>query len=145
MKKLFTIFAITCLFSVSSCKKDVEPKPAVADIPFYLYDVKTTSDTSTIYINHENTFMLKGDYTWTMDLAGAKSSGTYTWVSSGNYQAQVKFTILQWTTLNSDTAISNKLKYVIESVDNCGFPGATLYGLNFLDRSNTSILRTHKK
>lgn len=144
MKKIFALSSILFFFTLTSCKKEnVDPKPLIADIAFSLYDLKT--DSTIFDINYQSTLILKGNYTWTLDFNGAVSSGTYSWTSTSQYQALVKFSIQQWTQMSSDTALSTKLKKVIQAIDNCGFPGPNIIQLNFLDKNYTSFLRTNKK
>lgn len=144
MRQIFTFSIILSLFFLESCKKDnANTKPLIADIPFSLYDIKI--DSTIVNINYQSNLLLKGDYTWTLDFNGAVSNGTYIWTPTSQYQALIKFSIQQWSPLSSDTVLSNKLKKVMLSVDNCGFPGPNIKQLNFLDRYATFTLRTNKK
>lgn len=146
MKPTFTFFLILSIFFLNSCKKDNDLiRPAVANTPFLLYDLRISTDTANTDINYQSTLILKDDYTWTLDLGGAKSNGTYSWTPTTNQQALVKFTITQWTPLSTDIALSNKLKAVLEIVDNCGFSLSNPSFLNFLNNTATTTLRTNKK
>ena len=80
MKNILTLFALAIAFTITSCRKDNEAhKPQFADIEFKIYDFRPPGDTTATEIMYPNTIVLKGDYTWTVDLGGTKSNGTYSW------------------------------------------------------------------
>jgi len=147
MKNILTLFAFIAIVTFTSCKKDnEEPKPQFADIAFTMYDLRATADTTTYEVTYPSTIILKSDYTWTIDLGGAKSNGTYTWTPTSNQQGEIKFTITQWTDFSSNQILSNKLKSVLQSVDNYGYSLSSPSFLNFLDKNfNFSFLRTNRK
>lgn len=141
------LYSIILFFTLFSCNKDNEtPKPQVAGLEFTMYDLRPTGDTIIQEVTYPNTIMLKSDYTWTIDLGGAKSNGTYTWTPTTNQQAEIKFTIIKWTDFSQNQILSDKLKSVLQSVDNCGYSLSNPSFLNFLDKNfNFSFLRTNRK
>jgi hypothetical protein len=147
MKNILLLFAFIIAVPFTSCKKDNDaPKPQFADIEFTMYDLRATGDTITLEVTYPNTIILKSDYTWTIDLGGAKSNGTYTWTPTSNQQGEIKFTITQWTDFTTNQILSDKLKSVLQLVDNYGYTLSTPSFLNFLDKNfNFSFLRTNRK
>ena len=146
MKKIFTLLALIAIATFASCKKDNEaPKPQFADIEFTMYDLRATADTTIHEVTYSSKLILKSDLTWTIDLGGALSNGTYTWAPTSSQQGDIKFTITQWTDFSSNQLLSNKLKSVLQSVDNYGFRLAAPSFLHFLDKNfNYSFLRTNR-
>ena len=147
MKNILTLTAFITALVFMSCKKDNEvPKPQFADIVFNMYDLRVTTDTIIYEITDPATIILKSDYTWSTDLGGAKSGGTYTWTPTSNQKGNIKFTITQWTDLSSNQILSDKLKSVLQLVDNYGFSLSDNPFLNFLDKNfNFSYLRTIRR
>lgn len=64
---------------------------------------------------------MKSDFSWSLEVEGATSIGTYSWTPTEDKAAKVNFTIVQWTPLTADTALSSKLKTVIQTVEYCTF------------------------
>jgi len=146
MKYTFTLFLFSLFTAFFSCKKDNSiPKPQVADTEFTMYDLRASNDTVIFEVNYPSTLLLKSDYTWTIDLGGTLSHGTYTWTPTSNQQAEIKFTITQWTDFSTNQILSDKLKSVLQTVDNCGFSLQNPSFLNFLDKNYVSFLRTNRK
>lgn len=147
MKTILTLFIFIAVVTFTSCKKDNEvAKPQIADIEFTMYDLRTTGDTTALEVNYPSTIILKSDYSWTIDLGGAKSNGRYDWTPTSNQQGDIKFTITQWTDFSSNIVLSNKLKSVLQSVDNYGYSLSSPSFLNFQDKNfNFSFLRTIRK
>lgn len=148
MKNIYTLLLTLAIVSViPSCKKDnVAPKPAVADRELTLLDLRVSSDPTNVEFNSTGTLILREDYTWTTDLGGAKSHGTYSWTSTSAQQADIKFSITQWTDFGSNLALSDKLKLVLQSVDYCGFSLQGPLFCNFIDWDvANSWLRTNPK
>ena len=146
MKIKLTAFILLGLLVFAACKKDkTDPKPEVADISFTLIDCRPPGDTLNYsFFNYPSSIILHSDYTWTLDLDGAVSNGTYTWMPTTYKSADIKMTIQQWTPLSSNTALSDKLKLVIQSTDNCTFPDSNPLGLYLLNVDYTVYLRTLK-
>lgn len=148
MKTIYTLLLTLGIIStITACKKDSIPKPPVADLELNMYDIKIAGDSTNYEFNYPSTIILKGDYTWTTDVGGAKSYGTYTWTSTSDQQADVTFTITQWTDFTPNLTLSDKFKFVIQTVNYCSFSLATspyLPFCHFQDRdfSNT-WLRTY--
>lgn len=147
MKNILTLIVFSAALTLTSCKKENEtPKPEFADIAFAMYDLRVTTDTITYEVTYPSTIILKSDYTWTIDLDGAKSSGTYTWMPTSNQQGDIRFTITQWTDFTSNKILSDKLKSVLQLVDNYGYSLSSPSFINFLDKNfNFSFLRTNRK
>jgi hypothetical protein len=147
MKKTIIQLLIFIMIVLLSCKKDKvqDLKPKIADIEFLMFDFKVPQDSTTTDINNTNTFILKGDYTWVLDFNGAKSYGKYSWKPTEIYRAQIKFEIQQWSALNSNINLSNKIKTVLETVTNCAFPGPDIIGLYLFNDNLTTTLRSSKK
>lgn len=127
MKSNFTCFLLLTLLCFQSCKKEnISAIPPFADTIFKLYDLRRASDsTFTDVYFQESSFTMKSDFSWSLEVEGAKSIGTYSWTPKEAMVAKVNFTIVQWTPLNADTALSNKLKTVIQTVEYCSFQGQT--------------------
>ena len=146
MKSILTLFGFIAAVTFISCKKDEAPTPRFADIMFTMSDLRLTTDTIIYEVTYPSTIILKRDYTWTIDLGGAKSSGTYTWKPTSDQQGDIKFTINQWTDFSSNRILSDKLKSVLQSIDNYGY---SLFETSFLylqDKNfNFSFLRVRKK
>ncbi|BDQ12150.1 hypothetical protein [Sediminibacterium sp. TEGAF015] len=152
MSKWIAVWGITLLIGISSCSKDdPTPKPPIANLAFQLYDFRTPVDTIAIELPNglNSTLMLKSDYTWTLDLDGAKSSGKYTWTPTANQQADMQLSITQWTDLPSNSILSNKLKSALLAVTSCGYSLTDPSYANFLDLKNQKpyfpFVRTNKK
>jgi len=150
MKNILTLIALVGVLTFSSCKKDNEiAKPQIADIEFKMYDLRTTGDTTISEVTYPSTLILKSDYTWTIDLGGAKSNGTYTWTPTSNQQSAVKFTILNWTDFTTNQILSDKLKSAIQSVNNCGYslqnPSFANFLVNNFQGDYFPFVRTNKK
>jgi len=150
MKNILTLIALVVVLTFSSCKKDNEiAKPQIADIEFKMYDLRATGDTTISEVTYPSTLILKSDYTWTIDLGGAKSNGTYTWTPTSNQQSAVKFTILNWTDFTTNQILSDKLKSAIQSVNNCGYSLQNPFFANFLVNNFQGdyfpFVRTNKK
>lgn len=147
MKNILTLLAFITSMTITSCKKENQlSKPQFADLEFSIYDLKTSGDITSTDVNYPNTIILKNDFSWSIDLAGAKSYGTYTWTPTSNQQGDIKFSISQWSDLNTNQILSDKLKSALQSVDNYGFSLSNPSYLNFLDKnSNFSFIRTNKK
>lgn len=147
MKNILTLVVLVAAVTLTSCKKDNEvAKPPFTDIEFTMYDLRATGDTTVLEVTYSNTLILKSDYSWTIDLGGAKSNGTYTWAPTSNQQGDIKFTINQWTDFSANIVLSNKLKSVLQLLNNYGYSPSTPSFLNFLDKNfNFSFLRTNRK
>ena len=150
MKAILILFALMSTMTFMSCKKDNEIiKPQISDIEFTLYDLRAAPDTVILDVNYPSTLILKSNYTWTIDLGGAKSNGTYTWTPTSNQQSAIKFTIINWTDFTTNQMLSDKLKSVIQTVNNCGYSLQNFSYANFLVNNFPSsyfpFLRTNKK
>jgi hypothetical protein len=147
MKKILLLFAVFIIAFSQSCKKDstAETKLAVADIPLNARDMRMAGDSISTDLPDSSILILKADYTWTLDVQGAKSFGTYTWAPIELYRTQIKFIINQWTQFGTDPAKSNKLKNILLTVDKCEFPGTTITGVYFSAQNVTTSLRTLKQ
>ena len=149
MKISITQLLIFFMILFSSCKKDEAeyaiPKPQIADIAFSLYDLKLPTDSASTDISFPTTLLLKSDYTWTLDLNGAKSNGIYTWNSTESNKAQIKFTVQQWTGLSSNILISSKIRTVLETVTICAFPDPSFTSIVFIESTFTTNFRASKK
>jgi hypothetical protein len=146
MTKIFTLSILLTTLLIQSCKKDnVEPKPAVADIPLAAFDMRSVGDTAGTDLPYPSTLTLNSDKTWTINCGGAISKGTYIWTPTVTYTAYIKFNITQWTPLSSDTLKSTKLKNILLSVDKCEFPGTTIFGVNFSANNYMTYIRTSKQ
>ena len=149
MKSIFTLIAFIFVVTITSCKKENEvPKPHFADIEFIIYDLRAPGDTTISEVNYPNTIILKSDYTWTIDLGGAKSNGTYTWTPSTNQQGDIRFTTVNWTDFTTNQLLSDKLKSALQAVSSYGFPLQST-SFNFLVENcqcdNFPFVRTNKK
>jgi hypothetical protein len=150
MKTILTLTAFISALTFMSCKKDNEnPKPQIANIEFTLFDVRTAGDSNILEVNYPSTLILKSDFTWTIDLGGTKSNGTYTWTPISKQQADIKFTITQWTDFSSNSILSDKLKSALKEVNHCGYSLQTPSFANFLDNNFQAdyfpSIRTNKK
>jgi len=152
MKKILTVFVsiAVAVATFTSCKKDNEAaKPQFADMEFALFDLRANGDTAISEVNYPSTLVLKSDFTWTIDLGGTKSNGTYTWTHTSTGQGEIKFTILRWTDFISNQIISDKLKSALQSVNHCGYSLQTPSYANFLENnyqgSYFPFVRTNKK
>ena len=136
MKNILTLFALIAAFTITSCKKDTAiAKPEFADIEFKLYDLRTKGDVTIYEVTPPSLLVLKSNFTWTMDLGGAKSSGTYTWAPTTTRQADIKFTIVTWTDFTTNQILSDKLKLALQQVNHCGYSLQDPSFANFLDNS----------
>lgn len=146
------------MMTFSSCKKDRASAviPGIADIEFSINDLRGPQDELITDVSDINTtIILKSDLTWTTDLGGAISHGTYIYTPSGNHEKQFilagsfygdfKFTISKWTDLISNKILSDKLKSVLQSVNNCGYSILDPSYLSFADKNSHSLLRSNKK
>ncbi len=150
MKNILTLLSLITILTFTSCKKETEaPRPHFADIVFTLYDLRATGDTTITEVNIANTITLKSDYTWTIDLGGAKSNGTYAWTPTSNQQGEIKFTILNWTDLASNQNLSEKLKSALQVVNHCGYSLENPSFANFLVNNYQGLyfpfVRTNRK
>ena len=150
MKNILTLFVFIAAVTFTSCKKDnVTPKPQFADIEFSIYDLRALGDTAIFEVTYPNTIILKNDYTWTIDLGGTKSNGTYSWTPTSNQQGDIKFTTIKWTDFTSNQILSDKLKSVLLAVNRYGFSLQTPSFNNFLVENcqcdNFPFIRTNKK
>jgi hypothetical protein len=150
LKNILTLFAFIAVVTITSCKKDNEAlKPQFADIEFSIYDLRPPGDTTATEIIYPNTIILKGDYTWTIDLGGAKSNGTYSWKPTSSQQGDIKFTITNWTTFATNPVLSTKLMSAIVAVKRYGFSLQTPSFNNFLVEDcqcdKFPFIRTNKK
>jgi hypothetical protein len=69
MRRNYTYIFLLITISMLSCKKEnVIKKPQISDIPYSLYDTKLSGDPSRTEIIYSTTFLLKSDFTWTLDL-----------------------------------------------------------------------------
>ena len=150
MKYILTLIALFGVLTFSSCKKENEiSKPQIADIEFEMYDLRATGDTTISEVIYPSTLILKSDYTWTIDLGGAKSNGTYSWTTTSNQQSAINFTILNWTDFTTNQILSDKLKSVLQTVNNCGYsiqnPSFANFLVNNFQGDYFASLRTKKK
>ena len=150
MKYILTLSVFIIAVTFTSCKKDnVDPKPQFSDIEFSIYDLRAPGDTTITEVTYPNTIILKSDFTWTIDLGGAKSNGTYTWTPTSDQQGDIKFTALSWADFTSNQTLSDKLKFALLSVKSYGFSLQTPSFNNFLDLNYQSsyfpFVRTNKK
>ncbi len=149
MKNILTLFALITATTFISCKKDSEvQKPQFADIEFSIYDLRPPGDTTATEITYPNTIILKSDFTWTIDLGGAKSNGTYSWTPSTNQKGDIRFTTIKWTDFTTNQLLSDKLKSALQAVSRYGFPLQST-SFNFLVENcqcdNFPFIRTNKK
>ena len=146
MKKTVFVFTLFTMLAFASCKKDkTGPKPEVADISFRLLDCRAPGDSvSYSFFNYPGSIILHSDYTWTIDLMGAVSKGTYTWAPTTYKSAAIKMTILQWTPFSGNAALSEKLKLVIQNIASCAFPDTNPLGLILISADYKADLRTLK-
>jgi hypothetical protein len=150
MKAILTLFFFITAVTFTSCKKDSgSSKPQFADIEFTIYDLRSPGDMVVDEITYPNTIILKSDFTWTIDLGGVKSNGTYSWTPALNQQGEIKFTVNNWTDFTTNQTLSNKLKSALLVVNRYGFSSQTPSFINFLDENcqcdNFSFIRTNKK
>ena len=146
MKKILLIFAVLSIAFSQSCKKNsTQTKPAIADIPLDAQDMNMAGDSSVTALPYPAVLILNADYSWTLDVQGAKSFGTYTWVPTIAYKAQIYFTITHWTQFGTDPAKSNKLKNILLAVEKCELPGSTFYGVSFNTQNINTFIRAVKK
>ena len=149
MKNILTLFALFGAFTITFCKKDTAlARPEFTDIEFKLYDLRTKGDVTIYEVTQPSTLVLKSDFTWTIDLGGAKSSGTYSWKPTTTRQANIRFTIVSWTDFTTNQILSDKLKLALQQVNNCGYSLQDPSFANFVDNSYGDYfasLRTNKK
>src|SRR3712207_3403893 len=130
------IFIFACITSIAflSCRKDtITPQVPIADMKFKLHAVRAPGDTMQYDVYNESTFILKSDYTWTLNLEGVESYGTYTWSPSSNVEVSVSFTITKWTDFTPNLVLSDKLKSVIPIVKLSGYSVDEPVFANFRD------------
>jgi hypothetical protein len=149
MKNILTLFVCSALLTITSCKKDNQiPKPEFADIEFTIYDLRLPGDTTSTDVFYPSTMILKSDYTWSIDLGGAKSNGTYSWTPTSNGQGDINFTTILWTDFTSNRILSDKLKSALLAVRNNGCSIQTGFN-NFLVNNYPGFyfpfIRTNKK
>lgn len=150
MKNILKLFVLVTVLTLASCRKGNEAaKPEFADIEFSMYDLRATSDSTITEITYPSTIVLKSDYTWTIDLDGSKSNGTYTWTPTSTQQADIKFTIISWNDFSLNSTLSNKLKLALQAVNHCGYSLQTPSYANYLTNNYQDIhfpfLRTNQK
>jgi hypothetical protein len=154
MKTILYLFIFLSAWSVISCKKDKSAEiPKIAGIEFNINDLRGPEDDLISKLDYPNTLILHSDFTWTINLGGAISQGTYTWKPSpkkefdnaANQQGEIKFIITQWIDFTTNQILSNKLKSILLSVNNCGFSILDFSYLNFVDNNSNSLLRSNKK
>lgn len=149
MKKILTLVALITALTITCCKKDNQiAKPEFANIEFKLYDLRTNGDINIYEVTPSSSLVLKSDFTWSIDLGGAKSSGTYSWTPTSIRQADIKFTIVTWTDFATNQVLSDKLKTALQEVDHCGYSLQDPSFANFLSNSfgdYFSSIRTNKK
>jgi hypothetical protein len=150
MSRFTTLTVVTFFLLLASCKKE-DPIPAspIANLEFSVYDFRALGDSVIIDAPTPSTLILKSNNTWSLDLGGAKSSGTYTWTPTTNQQANVKFTILEWTNYTANQVVSDKLKSAMLAVTSCGYSLNTPSFANFLDLTyqgtNFPYLRSNRR
>ncbi len=144
MKKTILLVSILTNLVYISCKKDTTTvtTPAISNKTVRADIMKLSPDSLYIILPYQTLFTFKSDNTWTLNLANAKSNGTYTWTSTDANSAQITFSILQWTPLASDTITSNKLKNVLLAINKCQFPGDSMYSVIFFSQDNNTLFRT---
>lgn len=134
----------------ASCKKSSHmSKSQFADIEFLIYDFRGVGDTVASAFSTPSTIILKSDHTWTIDVGGSKSHGTYSWRNIARQQGAIVFTISSWTDIPADPTLSEKLKSALQSVNYCGYflddPGYANFLANGFPDSNFPFFRTNKK
>ena len=147
MKDTFALFLFLLFTTFFSCKKD-DPvsKLQFADIEFTMVDLRASGDTVVFVVNYPSTLVLKSDNTFTIDLGGAVSHGTYIWTIISDLNAEIKLTITQWTDFPTNQILSDKLKSVLQTVNFCFFSLANPSFLNLSDKNfDYSFLRTARK
>lgn len=145
-----TIILILLLTTVvfTDCKKDKEEekfKPPIADIEYVINDLRVSTDSTFTDVTFPNSLLLKSDYTWLLDCNGAKSNGTYTWIPTLSNRADIRFTILQFTPLNSNITVSNKIKTILETCPKAVYDGPGNVYFYLLDDFSSNALRATKK
>lgn len=150
MKPAATLLAITVILSLSSCKQNKEDgKLPFADIEFTIYDLRAVGDSTISEFNYPSSIILKSDFTWSIDVEGTKSNGTYTWSPVSNQQVAIKFTIVKWNDFSANPQLSDKLKSALLSVNHCGYSLTASAFANFLVNNyqgdHFPFIRTNKK
>jgi hypothetical protein len=155
MKNILMLSVLVTVVILASCRKGNEKTiPEFADIEFKIISLRALGDTTILEIIPTNssiisTMVLKSDYTWTIDLGGSKSSGTYTWTPISTQQANIKFTILNWTDFAPNPVLSDKLKSALQAVNHSGYSLQTPLAVNYLANRypdiNFPFLATHQK
>ena len=150
MKNALTVLTFFIVVASFSCRKDTQaPRPQFADIPFALYDLRAPGDTTISEVNYPSTLTLKNDYTWAIDLNGAKSNGTYSWTPISYRQGEIKFTIIKWTDFAANQILSDKLKSTLQAVNHCGYSVEDPSFANFIVNNYQGFyfpsIRTNKK
>jgi hypothetical protein len=148
--KYRVLTVVFIIIGLAACKKDNQsPNLEFADIPFTIYDLREIGDTTITEVNYPNTLILKRDYTWTIDLGGAKSNGRYTWTPTSNQQGDIKFTIGYWDNSFSNQNLSAKLRDALLEVNHYGYSLQDPTFINFLHDSwygdYFPFIRTNKK
>ena len=151
LKNTLILFVFATALIFTSCKKNETSKPIFADIEFTIYDLRPPGDSDAAEVTYPSTIILKSDYTWTIDLGGAESNGTYSWAPNSNQQGDIRFAITKWADFTSNPILSDKLKSALLAVKRygCFYPLQTSSFLNFLVQDcqcdNFPFIRTSKK
>ena len=150
MNRLSSVLLVLVLLSTQSCsKKDTteNKKPIISDIPFVLSSLVNLNDDCALYrpVPKANLLVLKSDYTWTFESGEIRSNGTYSWNPITLNQASVKFQVQNLSGFASDTALSNKLKYVLLHVERGEFSDAPVRFLNLYNSSKNVLLEAKVK
>lgn len=117
LKKLSLIVVVSLFFGFSCHKDDRHLAAPFSGYPLTIKEVMAPGDNFISPIPYPTVLMLKADLTWTMDIAGTITSGTYTWQTLNSITGKIQFTVQQWPATNAA-----KLKAIVEAVNKCEFP-----------------------
>ena len=150
MKGILTPIALLILLSTVSCTKNTDTSGLqFADKPYTLYDFRAPGDTTITEVNDPSTLTLYNDGTWTIEISGALSKGTYEWSPASNGKGEIKFKILDWAGFPPNQMLSEKLQSALQSVTHYGYivenPSFVTFWLDNYQSNYFPFLRTSRK
>ena len=121
--KRFTLLLLVIILLLNGCKKSESSNQinGVTGISWQMFGMRKYSEMFLSPTPMNWYLKLNTDNTFTFSLHDSISTGTYTWSQIDSINALVCFSIQQWKASISDTAYTNRLKYILSNVDSCRY------------------------
>jgi hypothetical protein len=122
MKKIIFLCLLSAVFI--QCNKDNSPKSPITDVTGIAWQLFSLQKTNDPFINPIPTnwyLQLNDDRNFNFTLHDVSGSGTYSWVQADSINANVTFTIQNWSFPVADTQYTNRLKDILLSINSCHY------------------------